>query len=228
MLNDEKEKTILGTCATGTSTPNRIPKSDISSFLSQAGSLNFNDDRHIYSSILEEDDDAELRWYPMRISYSRMQRAVKVEDALRDKGYETFLYLQESLYSMIFVHAMKIQLKLLKRFSPLCGMIKFMIAQPHVEGHPSDIIWISDRMMENFMDAAMRPDPQNQRIPLTYNDFIDKQGKAVRIINGPFAGIEGEIKRVARHRIVVTLLREARIAIGLTHIPPENLEYLDE
>ena len=244
MLNDETNGILSGTRASSTSTPSLALQSNISLFLSQEGCLDFKSDQRYYAGILEEKDDDDFRWYPMRISYSRKQRAVKVNDALHAKGYETYLHLQETpkdnfgnpredtnlgpVYNIIFVHAMKIQLKLLKRFAPSCDMMKFMIVQPRVETDSTKIIWVPDRQMENFIDAATRPDPASQRIPLTYNDFIDKQGKTVRIISGPFAGIEGEIKRVARHRIVVALLREARVAVGLTHVPPEYLEYIED
>ena len=241
-LNDKTVGLLLGTRASSTSTPSFILPSNYSLFLSQNGSLDFKSDQDYYVRILEEKDDNEFRWYPMRISYSRRQRAVKLNEALHEKGYETYLHLQETpkdyfgnplegthqgpVYSIIFVHAMKIQLKLLKRYAPVCHIMKFMIVPPRLDTQAKRIIWVPDRQMENFIDAATRPDPQSQRIHLTYNDFIDKQGKAVRIIDGPFTGVEGEIKRIGRHRIVVSLLREAQVAMGLTHIPPENLEFL--
>jgi hypothetical protein len=80
--------------------------------------------------------------------------------------------------------------------------------------------------MENFIRSATCPDPLSQRIPLTYNDFIDKIDQRVRILSGPFEGIEGEVKRINRHRIVVALIRQTRTALGITHVPPENLEFL--
>jgi hypothetical protein len=45
-------------------------------------------------------------------------------------------------------------------------------------------------------------------------------------MQGPFMGVEGEVKRIGRHRIVVALLREAQVAVGITHIPPAALEFL--
>ena len=242
MLIEETDGIHLGTRATSTSTPILVSEFPFSTFLRQDDNFNFGHDKSFYTRLLEEDDDAILRWYPMYISYSRRQRALSINETLISKGYETYLHLQEvpkdqfgnpredtllgPLYSMVFVHAMKIQLKLLKRYVANCQSMKFMTTQYHYESQGTKILWVPDKQMQNFRDAATRPDPESQRIPLTYNDFIDKQGQSVRIVNGPFAGIEGEIKRIARHRIVVALLRDARIALGITHVPPENLIFL--
>ena len=241
MLNDETNGILSGSRASSTSTPSLALPSNISLFLSQEGSLEFKRDQRYYAGILEEKDDDDFRWYPMRISYSRRQRAIKVNDALHAKGYETYLHFQETpkdhfgnpredtnigpVYNIIFVHAMKIQLKLLKRFVPSCDMMKFMIVQPGVETDATRIIWVPDRQMENFIDAATRPDPGSQRIPLTYNDFINQQGRAVRIVSGPFAGIEGEIKRIKKDRCVVVLIRG--IAAVALQIPFSDLEFED-
>lgn len=244
LLNDRTDGILLGTRASSASTPFRNSESAYSTFLRQEGCLRFDHDKAYYSQLLEESDDVILRWYPMYISYSRRERALHVNESLIAQGYETYLHLQEvpkdqfgnpredtllgPVYSMVFVHAMKIQLKLLKRFAANCNMMKFMTVQHRFETQATKIIWVPDRQMENFKDAATRPDPESQRIPLTYNEFIHKEGQLVRIVSGPFTGIEGEIKRVGRHRIVVALLREAKVAVGITHVPPENLIFLDD
>ena len=241
-MNDETTDFLLDTRALSASTPIRNSELIYAQFLRQEDSLCFNHDQAYYARLLEEDDDAILRWYPMYISYSRRERALGINEALTAKGYETYLHLQEvpkdqfgnpredtllgPVYNMVFVHAMKIQLKLLKRYAANCNMMKFMTAQYRYETQETKIIWVPDQQMQNFRDAATRPDPESQRIPLTYNDFIHKEGQSVRIMSGPFTGIEGEIKRIARHRIVVALLRDARVAIGITHIPPDALVFL--
>ena len=241
LLSDETNGLLLDTRAPGASTPDRNSPFIYSQFLKQEDSLSFNHDRGYYTGVLEEADDAILRWYPMYISYARKERALSVNEALVAKGYETYLHLQEvpkdyfgnpredtfqgPVYNMVFVHAMKIQLKLLKRYAAYCNYMKFITVHP-LTTPSTRILWIPDHQMENFIDAAQRPDPLLQRIPLTYNEFIDKVGRAVRIVSGPFAGIEGEIKRIGRHRIVVALLRDARVAVGITHVPPENLVIL--
>jgi len=242
MMDEETDGLITGTRVTGTSTPGRNLELFYSNFLSQEDCFNFGHDREYYSKLMEEKDDDELHWYPMYIRYARKERAIRINETLLDKGYETYLHLQEvpkdyfgnplegtllgPVYNMVFVYAMKIQLKLLKRYAKNCDLMKFMTERHRFEAQQTKIIWVPDKQMQNFRDAATRQDPENQRIPLTYNEFIHKEGRKVKIVSGPFTDIEGEIKRVGRHRIVVALLRDARVAVGITHIPPEHLIFL--
>lgn len=193
-------------------------------------------------SLMEESDDCIIRWYPMRIRYGRPKRTFDIEDHLQAMGYTTFLHLQREpdpdaiwdkdkvkpgITNLLFVKAMKLQLKALKRYDNTCSLMQFMPKFSLDRTQKNEIIWIPEKQMENFIDVSTRPDPYGQRIPLTYSDFLDKQGKRVRILHGPFKNIEGEVKRINRQRIVVALLRDAKVALGITCIPPENLELID-
>ena len=218
--------------------------SDLAQFLKRDDALLFHPDKAIYQPILEEVDDTDCHWYPMRISYSQRERALGIRDELTRKGYEVYLHLQDpstnafgeiredqvghSIYNMVFVRAMKIQLKLLKRFDATCQRMKFMPVKPLDASLPTRILWIPDQQMNDFRDAATRPDPDHQRIILTYKDFLDRPHQKVRILSGPFEGIKGEVVRINRHRIFVALIREAKVAVGITHTPPSNLEILSE
>jgi len=214
----------------------------MATFMKQQDALRFTIDQHFYAPILEEEDDALYRWYPMYIHYAKQVRAKSLASQLRAQGYDCFLHIQElprnafgevregaqdrSINNIVFVHAMKIQLKLLKRFNAECSKLKFMSVPPRTIDQARQIVWIPDRQMENFIHSATCPDPLSQRIPLTYNDFIDKVDRRVRIVTGPFEGVEGEVKRINRHRIVVALIRETKTAIGITHVSPEMLEFI--
>ena len=191
---------------------------------------------------LEEEDDNILRWYPMRIRFGNAIRALGVRNELQRQGVDNYLHLTEqrvmqdgqlqykpmpTLCNLIFVHAKKRKIKKLKRENAICSVIQFMAKTSLGPSQRTEIIHVPDRPMQNFIKAAALSDPNNQRIPLSYSDFLDKVGQRVRILRGPFCGIEGEIKRIRRNRIVVVLLREARLAIGITHTPPEDLQLLD-
>ena len=191
---------------------------------------------------IEEVDDNILRWYPMRIRFGNAIRALGVRDELQRQGVDNYLHLTEqrvmqdgtmqykpmpTLCNLIFVHAKKRKIKKLKRENAVCSAIQFMAKPPLDQTQRTEIIHVPDQPMLNFIKAADRSDPYRQRIQLTYSDFLDKVGQRVRILRGPFCGIEGEVKRIRRNRIVVVLLREAKLAIGITQTPPEDLQLLD-
>lgn len=234
---------VQGSRVTGTSTPSSAKEKSLREYFASTESpFAFNSDYAAYLRIQEEKDDALLRWYPMRIHYGRKKRIGQVNSELQTNGFRTFIHNQtvqassewkeekaDSLsYSIVFVYAMKIQLKLLKRFNKSCLPMQFMVVSPHQDNQQRHILWVPDDQMENFIKAATCEDPMEQRIQLTYTDFIDKIDKKVEILHGPFKGIKGEVKRIGRHRIVVALLRDEKVAVGITHVPPSSLRLLDE
>ena len=191
--------------------------------------------------VIEEADDALVRWYPLRIRFSNPKRAMQVRDELRRQDVTTYLHMEHqevahddqlqhemlpAVNNLIFVHAMKGRVKLLKRQNQICQHLQF-IAKPALDNpERSEIIYVPDRQMENFIKAETLPDPYQQRIALTWSDFLGQEHRRVRIMQGPFMGVEGEVKRIGHHRIVVALLREAQVAVGITHVSPAALEFL--
>ncbi len=234
MTVNQAETAILSTRVTGASTPSFVPLPSERFYIPLRAADKIN------PRFLVETDDSLLRWYPMRIRYSREKRACDIRDELTSLGYSTYLHIQPqeylhgrklpqtspSLFNIIFVQAMKVQLKLLKQFSRPCSSMQFWHVKPLDPQEQTRILWIPDRQMQAFIDSATRPDPYNQRIPLTYSDFIDKQDRRVRILCGPFAGVEGEVKRIGHRRIVVSLLRDTQTAIGICNVAPEHLQLL--
>jgi len=52
---------------------------------------------------------------------------------------------------------------------------------------------------------------------------VGRQGKPVRVIDGPFAGVEGTIVRIQRNKRVVVKI-EGVAAVAITFVPPSFLE----
>ena len=191
--------------------------------------------------VIEEADDTLVRWYPLRIRFGNPKRAMQVRDELRRQDVTTYLHMEHqevahddqlqhemlpAVNNLIFVHAMKGRVKLLKRQNQICQHLQF-IAKPAIDNpERSEIIYVPDRQMENFIKAETLPDPYQQRIALTWSDFLGQEHRRVRIMQGPFMGVEGEVKRIGHHRIVVALLREAQVAVGITHVSPAALEFI--
>lgn len=239
---DSKQATRVTDASTPDSVSSDSRPAALSAFMQQPEALSFSTDGTLYQNIVEEDDDDRLYWYPMRIHFGKETAARKVVLTLKDKGYDCYFHAQpiapdtrnkrlqaerqNAIYNIVFVRAMKIQLKLLKRFSSECSRMRFMTIAPRTRQQTRKIIWIPDKQMANFLGATANPDPQKQLVTVRYTDFIDKQDRRVRITSGPFKNVEGEIKRIQGHRIVVALIREANVAIGITHVSPDSLELL--
>lgn len=238
MMSKQRTGTSKGICATGTDTPNRVPEPSLTK---PAFDGNSSAD---YADIADEDvDDDKVLWYPMHILHSSVTRAFSVRDDLTSKGFTTYLRMENPsvtwmgeteyrnvpvLCNLIFVKAKKKILKHLKHGNTVSRYLQFISKSRRKPGEITQLLHVPDKQMKNFIDAETREDPNGQRIKLTYTDFLKKEGRKVRIIQGPFNGIMGVVKRVQGHRIIIVPIHEAKIAVGITHVAPEQLEFLSE
>ena len=87
---------------------------------------------------------------------------------------------------------------------------------------PAEIMTVSDREMNNFMLVTRHGDEQLEY--LTYTDFFEKEGRKVQIIDGVFAGVEGEIKRIKKDRCVVVTIKG--IAAVAMQVPFSQLKFI--
>lgn len=72
------------------------------------------------------------------------------------------------------------------------------------------------KFLLNFTDEAVQISNQNLR-----------RGDRVRVVQGEFAGIEGELVRIKGHKRVVVRL-EGLFSLATTYIPGAYLEKLDD
>lgn len=129
---------------------------------------------------------------------------------------------QVPLLNMIFVHASQEEITQLKMFNAELSYLRYKMNASHDEATLSEVIVVPDREMNNFIRATQHDDDRVEY--LEYTDFIDKEGKKVRIVDGDFAGVEGEIKRIRKDRVVVVCIRG--IAAVALQIPFNQLEFL--
>lgn len=98
------------------------------------------------------------------------------------------------------------------------------------EGCPARFIWdkvtrnpvtVSDKAMADFITVsnAMLEDT----IYLTELNSTLREGQKVRILEGPFKGVEGRIVRIRRSRRILVEL-PGMLSIAATFIPTDNLE----
>lgn len=180
-----------------------------------------------------EVNNSNLRWYSMRVAY---HRELRVRDELERLGVEHYLPLkwgqrnygghlrrvQVPALNMIFIRTTKEDITKMKMYNQELSNLRYRMVVSHNVNKPAEAIVVPDREMNSFIKATQNVDERLEY--LTYTDFLDKEGKKVKVIDGDFAGIEGEIKRIRKSRCVVVCLRG--IAAVALQIPFKDLEFL--
>lgn len=163
-------------------------------------------------------------------------RELRVRDELQRLEIEHFLpvkwgqrtygghlrRVQVPLLNMIFVHSSQEEITRQKMYNAELSYMRYKMNVSHEEATLSEVIIVPDREMNNFIRATQHDDDRVEY--LEYTDFIDKEGKKVRIVDGDFAGVEGEIKRIRKDRVVVVCIRG--IAAVALQIPFNHLEFI--
>lgn len=172
------------------------------------------------------------RWYPMRVTYGR---ELRVKARFDEFGIESFIpmryefviingYSRRKLVpgvsNLIFVRSTQERITSLKNTDQWLLPLRYMMSRPISEERSSRIITVPDRDMENFINACRVGENIEY---LRYDPFLDRPGQRVRIIDGPFAGVEGVVKRIRKNRQVVVLLSGV-LAVMLNSVPCAWLE----
>ena len=181
----------------------------------------------------------EFHWFPMRITYGRDERVLKLKEQLDNVGVENFLPLRSiyerksqadyekkvlpSIHGLIFVHSTQEQLTDLKMTRSEFAPMHYMMNR-FSQSADDHILTVPDRQMENFIQVASKQDERIQY--LEYTDFLAKPGKRVRITDGDFKGAEGTIKRIKKRQCVVVQI-EGVAAVAITFVPTAWLEPID-
>ena len=174
--------------------------------------------------------DKGIHWFAIRVSYGRV---LKFCAGLEEIGVEHFVPMTRkkvvkdgktvtlivpAISNLCFVRSTKAWLR--DRFNEMG------------ENRPAHFMWdkytrepivVSDKAMEDFMQVCriMSDDA------LYLKDITDKlrEGQKVRVIDGPFKGVEGTILRIKRSRRVVVEL-PGLLAVATSYIDPRSLEVI--
>ena len=169
----------------------------------------------------------------MRVTY---HREFRVRDELQRLHIEHYLPLKwdQRIYgghirkvlvpalNIIFVRSTQDEITRQKMFNDELSYLRYKMNVCHDEETPSEIMTVPDREMNNFMMVTQRDDERVEY--LTYTDFLDKEGRKVKVVDGDFAGVEGQIKRIRKDRVVVVCIRGIT-AVAL-QIPFNQLEFI--
>lgn len=179
-------------------------------------------------------------WYPMRITYGRVERMFHFRDLLEHEHLEYFLPMRRefsktddwdirqqlvpAVHGLIFIRSTQehlTELKMTRRdFEPM-----HYYTNRFSQSENDRVLVVPDRQMDNFRRIY---DAQDSRVALLqYTDFIAKPGKRVRITQGDFQGTVGTIKRIKKSQCVVVEI-QGLAAMAITFVPPSWLEEIPE
>lgn len=178
----------------------------------------------------EEAKHSGKNWFAMRVTYGR---ALKFKASLDEAGFETFVpmcmktveqngkrkrVLVPAVTNLCFVRSSKVQIdEFMKSLGETC---------------PARYMWdkatrlpviVLDKPMEDFMTIS-----NTMADDVIYLKEISaklREGQKVRVMQGPFKGVEGTIIRVRRSRRVMVEL-PGMLAIATTYVRPDELEII--
>lgn len=171
-----------------------------------------------------------MSWFAIRVTYGR---GLKFKQLLEEAGFQCFVPMRKkttekngrketalvpAVSNLCFVNTEKPNLdEFMRSFGESCM------------GH---YIWdkstrkpiiVPDKAMEDFIQVSM---VMSDDI-LYLKDITAKlrQGQKVRVVNGPFKGIEGTVIRIRRSRRIMVEL-PGMLAVATTYVKPQDLEVL--
>lgn len=181
-------------------------------------------------------ENCALHWFPMRVTY---HREMKIKALLDEIGVESFLpmhyelvetktggkkrVLLPAIHNLIFVRSTQGFLTNLKMCHEEFAPMRYIMKRPFSKDKKSEIMVVPDSQMNNFMRVASVQD--DRVIFLDNNNFINKVGQRVMVIDGFFAGVEGVIKRINKNKRVVVQLEDVA-SVAIAFVPASQLSII--
>ena len=180
------------------------------------------------------------RWFVLRVSYGRIDKAKTFVEA---KGLECYVPLQYKevrkqgkkriltiplLHSLIFVHASAEQVEALLHDNKVVAnesraLLSYYFNHTiHLQDNPklNPPLTIRDEAMNNFIKLTSLKNPHI--IPITSNNILFKLGDNVIVTEGEFKGVHGRVTRIAgQQRVVVELFDGCLVATA--YVPKEAM-----
>ena len=157
------------------------------------------------------------RWYVFRVSYGREDKA---SDILTDDGTYTYIakkivekyvrgkrkrYLQTLIPNLLFAYTTKEKAETYVRNKAELACLSFYYNHFELDNEKKNPpLTISDEEMSRFSQATCNMNKHLLFVQPSQCHF--KGGEQVRVIDGPFMGVEGRVARVAgQQRVVISL-----------------------
>ncbi len=177
--------------------------------------------------------DNEILWYAMSAPY---RNEFKVQQALKERfGIESYVPLRCEVVSrrgrkerkmmpavsnLLFAHSSRRSLNEAKPFIPR------MQFKTRVDEGRNCLITIPEKQMLDFIRVSSSED--EKKIYLLPEEVDLKKGTRVRILGGPFDGVEGvflKVKGVRNRRLVVSI--DGLLSVASAEVTPDLIEVVE-
>ena len=181
--------------------------------------------------------DSNKRWYVFRVSYGREDKA---SDYLVEDGTYTYIakkmvekyvggkrkrYLQTLIPNLLFAYTTDEKAKEYVSFTPAIAYLSYYYNHFELdENEMNPPLTVPDVEMNRFVLATCNMNKHLLFVQPSQCHF--KGGEQVRVIEGPFAGVEGRVARVAGQQRVVISLSNIGL-ISTAYIPTAFLRPID-
>ena len=166
------------------------------------------------------------RWYPLRVTYGRELKLKDRLDKLQLASFIPMTYKQiekDGRRRRALVPAIN---KTRCAIDDLRSQLKETIPFHYIWDRATSLpIVVPDKAMDDFIRVSSSID--DDIIYISDVSPLLKSGQKVRVIAGPFAGIEGKVVRIRKAKRVMVELPEM-LAVATTYIRPEWLETIKE
>ena len=179
----------------------------------------------------------ENKWYPLRVTYGRELKLKERLDQLQVTSYIPMRYrkvekdgkrktvLVPAVSNLCFAYTTRDVIDRLR--SGLLETLPFHYIWDKATSLP---IVVPDKAMDDFIKVSSSLEDDLVYLSEVYLSEVSpllRAGQKVRVIAGPFAGIEGKVVRIRKSRRVMVEL-PGMLAVATTYIRGEWLEILDE
>lgn len=154
-----------------------------------------------------------MRWYAIKVFFNRMN---PLKERLSEDRVNYFI--PSVVKSLLFI---QVNDNYLAEFEKN-NYGKIWTYRNLLTGKPSAI---PNREMEVFIFVCRAGEQGLSYLGEDKPEY--RQGDKVRVIEGPFKGAEGYIKRIKKDRKLIVSIRGV-VAVATTYIPPELLETITE
>ena len=178
-----------------------------------------------------EESQSLLEWFVLRVTYQREMIAKEVLDSMNIANFlptekvrrrtpqgKMVTVVQPAIHNYLFVYTTKEQVDELKQFK-----LPYLRYVMKTDNGVRSILTVPDYQMQNFIAIAGNEEEQAEF--LNVDDLQIAQGDKVRILGGPFAGVEGIYMRTSNTRSKRVVVQVAGMfAVATTTLPVSLVE----